>query len=540
MVRVNLTRQAFEAVSLTEPTVSVTRQSVEVLANADEAVAERVNLSRMSYEMIFETASIAAVTRQNVEVLANADEANAEQVDLSRISYECITAVIKRLAVTRQNVEVLANADEANAERVDLSRISFEVLARKGPSPVEPLALADEVDLFMHNWVEQAVLESGWLSDIQQSAANGAEERRGLSIKPLRALTLLWTIDSQTEADRLLVLLRRISQTRFQVPLYMDQTSLLANASAGTNVLTLDTTMARFFRGARVVIVKRSTGATPIAFQYGIIDSFTTTTMTLLSNLSADVETDHIVIPVIDCEILLKPTMQFVKAYGAQLKMTVTEVPGASQLPARGSDFPLGFSRFEGRPIFDIEPNWVAGLDIGVDHQGDRYTAGRADNTYIVGPRGRHITSYLLNMTRDEVWPVIEFFETRRGRLRSFWKIDQDQVWDTIAITTTFIDINPLGSFAQFQEEMDHIGVVLDDGTQYVREVVTIQAVLGVWRITVATALPVIATTDIRRVARARIVRFDSDTMTETWFNDNAIATRLGFIECLEEGDVEL
>ena len=78
---------------------------------------------------------------------------------------------------------------------------------------------------------------------------------------------------------------------------------------------------------------------------------------------------------------------------------------------------------------------------------------------------------------------------------------------------------------------MDYIGIVLKDGTMIVREVVTIQAVLGVWRVTAATALPSINLSDIKRIARARIMRFDADAMQETWATDDVMTTRLGFIE---------
>ena len=103
-----------------------------------------------------------------------------------------------------------------------------------------------------------------------------------------------------------------------------------------------------------------------------------------------------------------------------------------------------------------------------------------------------------------------------------------------------FVDIDPLGDFDNFSEELDYLGIVLQDGTSYVREVVTIQAILGIWRLTLAEALPAFALSQIRRLTRARIVRFDSDAMREVWLTDNVMNTNLGFIECLEEKDVEL
>ena len=482
MVRVNLTRESYEAVAETAATVAVTRQNAEVLSDVDGG-ATRVNLTRTSYECIMQTARKVAVTRQNAEVLAEVDTpGGGVQVNLTRVSFESIVALIKRIAITRQNAEVLADLDTAGGGvRVNLTRVSFEVLSRKGPNPVVPLALADGVDLFMHNWANQSTVETAWLTDVQQSAADGAEERRGLTLKPLRTLGLLWSIDGKAEADRMLVLLRRISQARFQVPLYMDQTPLDAAASSGTAVLSLDTTRKRFFIGARVAIVRPGRGAAPTTYQYNTIGSFSETSMTLGTNLTADVRSNDLVIPMIDCEVLLTPTMQYDTAFGAQIKLTVTEVAGQSQLPAHSSDFPLGFSIYQSKPIFNLQPNWVAGLQVGINRQGERYKAGRTDNTYIAAARGRFTSSYMLMGERDDDgWSIVDFFDTRRGRLRSFWLVDPDQIWEAVACSTSFLDIDPFGDFTDFEDELDAIGIVMKDGTIHIREIITIQEVLGV------------------------------------------------------------
>lgn len=541
MVRVNLTRESVEVVSSTEPTVGITRQNAEVLGAASEANAERVDATRFSYEMIFQTPDTIGVTRQNAEVIGNASQANAEQINFTRQSWEMIFNTPRTPSITRQNAEVLGNAGQANNERLNLTRMGFEVLSRKGPNNVVPLALAADVDFFFHNWSQAPALESGWLTDIQL-ASTGAEERRGLTQRPLRTMSLNWLVSERSEADRMLVALRKMAAGRFQIPLYMDQAPLTAAALSGTNVLTMDPTIGRFFNGGRVAIVRRSGagGMTPSMVQYHQIASRTTSTMTLVGNLTANVLVGDLVFPLIDCEIMLTPSMQYVKAYGATVKLTVTEVAGPSQLPARISDFPDGFSRFRGKPIFNIEPDWVNGVDVGVSRQGERANAGRTDLTYVAADRGRQTASYFLSAERDDGLKIIDFFETRRGRLRSFWLVDQDQIWQATATTTTFIDINPFGDFDNFQEEMAYVAIVMKDGTIHVREVVTIQAVLGVWRITVDPDLPVIDLTQVRRIARARFMRFDSDAMTETWDTDNVLTTRLGFIETLEEEDVEL
>lgn len=542
MVRVNLTRQSFEAISADSgETLAISRQNAEVLGNQDTANAEIVNLTRMSYEVICAPFKKVSIVRQNAEVMGQTDGAVAERLNLSRMSYESICAPFKKVSIVRQNAEVMGQQDAAVAERMNLTRMSYEVLSRKGPNPVVPLPLASDFDLFMHNWTTEASLENSWLTDVQQGGADGAEERRGLSLKPTRTVNLQWTMEGINECDRLLVALRKASQGNFQVPLYSDQVELTVGALSGTKVLTFDPTQRRFFAGGRVALVRRSSGMVPITYQIGQIFTQTTASLTLVSNLTADVLPGDIIVPMIDVEAVLTPSLHFDMSYGGSVKLTVVEVSGASQLPAHDSDNPFGFDAYLGKPIFDINPNWIQGFDMGFDHQGERYTAGRAANTYLVGDRSRLVSNYFFSFDRDEAWDIVQFFDTRRGRLRSFWLVDQDQLWLPVSTSgTAFLDVDPLGDFDMFCEDMDYVGIVLADGTTIIREVVTIEETLGIWRITPLTPFPVFDPTDAVRVARARIVRFDSDAMTESWINDDVMTTRLGFIECLNEMDVEL
>jgi hypothetical protein len=542
MVRVNLTRQSYEAISADSgESLSISRQNAEVLGNQDSAVAERVNLTRMSYEMIFETPAKVSVIRQNAEVMSQFDQLVAERMNLSRMSYETICALIKKVSIIRQNAEVMGQQDAAVAERVNITRMSYEVLSRKGPNPVVPLPLAANIDLFMHNWTDEATLENSWLTDVQQGGADGAEERRGLSLKPTRTVNLQWTMEGIDECDRLLLALRKVSKGTFQVPLYPDQIELAVGASSGTRVLTFDPTQRRFFAGGRVAIVRRSSGMVPIISQISQVFTQTTSSLTLTDDLTFNVIPGDIIVPMIDVEAVLTPSIHFDMSYGGSVKMTVVEVSGASQLPAHDSDNPVGFDSYRNKPIFDINPNWIQGFDMGFDHQGERYTAGRAANTYLVGDRSRLVTNFFFMFDRNDAWDIVQFFDTRRGRLRSFWMVDQDQLWLPVSTSgTTFLDVDPLGDFDMFVEDMDYVGIVLKDGTTIIREVVTIEETLGIWRITPIEDFPVFDPNDVVRVARARIVRFDADAMQESWANDNVMTTRLGFIECLNEMDVEL
>jgi hypothetical protein len=227
-------------------------------------------------------------------------------------------------------------------------------------------------------------------------------------------------------------------------------------------------------------------------------------------------------------------------------------VAGASQLPPVKSDTPSGGQTFEDVPIFDYDPDWIQGIEKGRIRDGQKFRQGRTNKITTNAARSREW--HKLNLTglrgacadtaRADVWRVVEFFDTRRGRLRSFWHIDQEQVWEIESIDAggTFIGVNEFGDFDDFEAELEGewIGLVMKDGTMYVREAVTVQQVLTVYRITVSPDLPAgLDVNDVVRIARARRSRFDKDELEERWKHSGYMGTTVEIIETLEEKNVE-
>jgi hypothetical protein len=142
------------------------------------------------------------------------------------------------------------------------------------------------------------------------------------------------------------------------------------------------------------------------------------------------------------------------------------------------------------------------------------------------------------------MWNALEFFETRRGRLRSFWHIDQDQYMTLVDIGAggTFVGIsNDTLDLADLQEEFYALGIVQKDGAHYVRDVSSISDILTVYRVDLGTSLPAgLLAIDNLRCARARLVRFTSDEFTETWAHTGYMTAGISIIEVLNEQDFEL
>jgi len=540
MVEVRASRLAAEVLADEGLVADVTRMESQAAGLLDDNTGE-VRASRASIEVLAAEPGYPGVTR--VEVQAAGLHTGAVEAQVSRISMEVLASPDDSAAVTR--VEIQAAGLHTGAVEAEVSRISLECLARQGSAGlVEPLDLADDISVFLHNWVTRAELTSSFRTSVTYSPATAAEARRGLTVKPYRTMKLEWMVCDGldlTRLERIEVLLRRIGNERFQVPIYMDQQELDASYISSDTTINVPTRRARFFAGARAVIVQLDAFGQPASFSFHVIESMTNTSLTFDATLGVAVPAGSLVFPVMDCEIILDVEAEYATSRVPVVRMTVAEAPGASQLPPLKSDNPTGASQYDGRPIWYTEPDWSTGITKGRSRYGNTTQEGRAPFVHPEGDRSRQTHKYVLNGTREDMWNVLEFFETRRGRLRSFWHIDQDQYLIAVSLDAsgTFIGIDPIGDLADFSEEMDYIGLIMEDGTYYVREAVTIQEILGVFRVTVDVPVGLnLDTADVVRVARARASRFDSDAFTEVWTHTGYMTCSVEIVEALNEGNV--
>jgi hypothetical protein len=333
-----------------------------------------------------------------------------------------------------------------------------------------------------------------------------------------------------------------MGDSRFQMPIYMDQVELDVAYSNSDVTILMDTSHGRFFPGARVAIVQLDPDHQPLSHTWHIIDDMTNFSLTFTAALGVNVAAGSLVFPVMDCEIMLDVEADYLTARVPRLRMTVAEAPGASQLPPLKSDLPTGATvAHDGRPIWFEEPDWTTGVKKGRKRLGSSSDSGRAPFVNPEGDRSRQTHSYTLHGDRDIMWNVLEFFETRRGRLRSFWHIDQDQYMTALAIDAAGADVSIriIGDLTDMQEEFEAIGLVMEDGTVYVTDVSIIQEILTTFTISLVNDLPAgLDVNDVHRVARARLTRFAGDEFTEVWTHTGLMTCAVSFIECINEIDV--
>jgi hypothetical protein len=343
--------------------------------------------------------------------------------------------------------------------------------------------------------------------------------------------------------DRLYVALRRMTDARFQVPLYCDQRDILAAYLSTDDTIFVDTTVGRWAVGARVAIVQLGLSGSYSSHTMHIIADMQDDRLAFTAALGVNVPAQSIVVPMLDCEILLETEASHATNCLAEVSLSVSEVEGASQLPPTKADTPTGGQTFEGVPILDVEPDWSGAVVHRRDRHGVEFSSGRGRSVSAYAARSRQGHDLEFTNERAEAWRLVELFDTRRGRLRSFWAVDHENIWVPAQLDPGFVSIVPLGPLDDVQEELENaqVGLVMEDGTIYVRNVTTVESVLTVYRFTVSPSLPGgLDVDDVFRVARARRVRFESDEMTEKWTTAGLCTVRFKIIEVLEEKDATL
>lgn len=552
MVDVRISRQSGEVFGDANNSVAVGRVDVEVAGLTQQANSvDQVMISRISAEVFAKPALLVDLTRVDVEVAGLAQAPNtADQVMVSRMSAEVFANATPRVVTTRVDVEIAGLAQGANtADQVKVSRISGECFARRGSAgPVSPLPVNPGAEVFLHDWADNLVLRSSYLTDVE-SSNTGAESRLGLRLKPARSMDLVWrqTLNEYdagdlSRLDRLYVFLRKLTDDRFPVPLYCDQRVLETAYLSTDDTLFFDASHGRWFTGARVAVVQLTHTGSYSSHSLHILESVQSDHVVFDAPLGVDVRAYSIILPLMDCEITLETEMLQEHGCLAEVTLTVNEVPGASALPATKADTPAGAPTHRGIPIFNIEPDWASGIRRRRSRQGAEFSAGRGRAVAPEASRSREVHELNFTNERASYWQIVQFFDTRRGRLRDFWHIDQEQIWTASVLATGSIQLEPFGVFADFEEELEGglIGLFMSDGSYHVRDVSSVNDLGVTYQVLLTPDLPALSAANVVRIARARAVRFDSDEMEETWAHAGLASTQLRIIETLEEKDVVL
>ena len=544
MVTVRVHRHAVEVLAKTAIVAGTHRQEIEV-AIEDVGSGGTVQVHRHSIETLAKVPLIARVNRQEIEV-AIEDVGSGGSVQVHRHGVEVFTKVQPTSALHRQEIEA-AFEDVGSGAPVHVHRQGIEILARVGvPSPT-PLFFPTALTFFLHNWVQQVEMETGYLTDISRSPTTLSEERRGLLQRPYRQMQVQFTHGTKVEVDRLMVTLRRLTRDNLVLPLFQAAV-ILDQSSTGQNLLNGDFRYRRFFNGARVAVFPAVPTDKAMMLDSEVdnylLQEVQQDFMRMDRNLDQTYTAkEFLVVPLIDLELVLVPGITQLTDDTAEVQLTLNEVVGANALPPSFTGGVVdGWKHTLGLPVFEIDPDWASGIRTDYRRYGQRRVEGRKPVVVPQGPRYVQVQDFHLKLDRPDFWRVLNLFDSRRGRLDLFWEIDQEFLWTVPDTDPGFIDVSPFGLFADFENDFtDHAGIVMEDGTVYIREIVTIEDTGGVWRLTLTPAdLPVIDVTQIKRFSRARKKRFDKDSLSEKWHTTEVVEMRFSTVEVLNEQEINI
>jgi len=519
MVDLKVSRVSAEV--LKADTASVAACRVGMQAGVSRGASADVKVSRVSAEVMGIPDNQGGVSRLGMQ--AAVSRASSVDALVSRVTGEVMIGQIYQAAVSRVGMQ--AGANRAGSVDALVSRVTGEILGDDPIPDVVPAALVAHPFMDCHNWIQGFSMETGTLTSIGTSGETEAERRRGLLNAPVRTLNVVWEAVDEESSIRLHHAMRDSARSIFQLPLVPDQ--IEASTISGTTI-TVDTTQGRWFPGARVIIGHS---------EFAQIAQVTATTLELAAPVVGTWPAETPVAPVVDCSLLSSHTAVYQHGCLVSLTIQAVEAPGPSQLPfledfsySEGSDY-------RGYPVFRISPDWTSGVSKGISRPGtgSSFSDGRAPSASVNTDRGR--VTHEMEFTTEEPWDLLRFWESRRGRLFPFWKLDeaQDALMKVTAVDPNFVDFELTTDFDDWKEGMDFIGLELYDGTVVVREAAVIQDVATSYRVTLGDLLPGVSLSDVRYAAIARLSRFTKDAITEQWLSGCLMGTKLGTIELLNE-----
>ena len=545
MVFVRVHRHAIEVLAKAPVTASLSRQETET-AFEDAGSGGTVDIHRHSIEALAKVPATIKMHRQEIET-AFEDVGAGGTVDVHRHAIEVLAKSPSKAGLFRQEIEA-AFEDVGAGGTIQIHRHVIEVLARRAVPPITPLSFPTGLDFFLHNWVEGVAMETRYMTDITRSPTTLAEERRGLLERPQRQLKVEFLHGTVAEVDRLLVNLRRLTDENLVVPLFQD-TVIVTDSGTGQDNIFGNFRYRRFFDGGRVAVFTQNPTSESLKLSADVdiyqIEAVYVDRLQVDRNLDqAYADNTWFVVPLMDLEIVLQPEVKHHTTTTVEVSLTLNEVVGKNALPPSFTGgVPDGWHQQLGLPVFEFDLDWDGGITTTYKRYGQRRTEGRKPVVVPDGPRYVQVQDFKLKLDRPDFWRVLNLFDSRRGRLDLFWEIDQENMWTVLDTDPQFIDVQSFGIFADFAADFtDHAGIVMNDGTVYIREINTIQDV-GPWRISLVGGndLPdPIDVSEIKRFSRARMKRFDSDSLPEKWHNTEAVDTSFSTIEVLAEGEIDI
>lgn len=553
MVEVRIDRHNQSIIGASPTVAKVTRMTSNTAHAPAASALAQVRIDRHNMEVLADAPTFAKSTRFTANVAHAPQPSGSAVIHVDRHNQEVLAGLRIEAKTTRFTTNTAHAPQPTGAAQIRVDRSNFEVLARSF-IPLTPCTVPALWEMFAHNWADQFELETTYRTTVSRSPLKVSEDRTQLFQRPRRSVKVRWTEQGLGFKDNLIRLIqsfRSMADEDWMVPLYCDMALITEDATATSTEVKGDFTKRRFFIGGRVALMPFATYMNDIADPAtGLVNNVH------LSHIQAKIGEEHFQLAdalpttmVKNCSVMfpvmcVHPVLRVnIKQHHCRLwdiELEFIEKGGATALPPTADDLPPGFDIYRDIPILRPRHDYSDALDIELLKEGNQFELGRDLETIQRGDHSRVKHKIRFQENRDIGWDYIRFFDTRRGRLRPFFLIDQEDIFDVVDLQTNFIDVRQTGNFTEFQKDMGFYGFVMEDGTCFVREIITVQDVATAWRLTVADVLPVLDFTKVRQSGRAHLTRNLLDSFTERWRHCNLLTFDMRTISLLEEKDVTL
>jgi hypothetical protein len=218
------------------------------------------------------------------------------------------------------------------------------------------MTIAQAYCLHEPNWADDIQSRFSWVTSIKTGIKLN-ERRSQLKSWPRRSLS--YTVDLNVGAERnaFLELMWNNFHKIFGVPWWPERSNLTVQASSGQPVLQFDTEDRSFAQGQSVVVMSDYS-----TYEVGIILSTTASSITLSTNLGSTWPVGTPVYPLLQCQLDSKSSdLKQVNSTAGSVKLSFKETYEAD---AMYITFAHSFPSYNGFPIFNKEPNWIAGCRV--------------------------------------------------------------------------------------------------------------------------------------------------------------------------------
>jgi hypothetical protein len=388
-------------------------------------------------------------------------------------------------------------------------------------------------DLFLHNWVDSVEVATSWETDITTSVnANGVvvEQRRAiLTERPRRTIKVKWLCWDRYALQLLIQHLYLSCKQEQEIPLYQDVSHTTATSSGVT--INCPTANRRFYVGHRVAIhAKGIHGAENVQFR--TIGAVAASTITVTIALTGSFVTGAKVYPVITAHQLLVGSGNPRTDSVFEVDATFEEVLGPNSIQPAEADGTTP-SEFDGYPDVDgdnatypaffPEADWNPDLEQGYVRVGTRQALGRASQVDAQGDFPAVTVKYTFTfLSRDEFWPILKFFDSRRGRLNLFWVMVPLVFFEFVSNAADSVTLRPVaGLVDEMPNNLSYLMLRLVDGTVVpVAAGTTVDNLDGTWTVFTNSDLSGVASANVVACTQGILARFAEDSLEETWVTD--------------------